>query len=52
MGGQDEPLFRPATPLDACAMFELTLQSLAGLATAHHSPEQIAGWMADRTPAH
>jgi GNAT superfamily N-acetyltransferase len=52
MSGQDQPLFRAATPSDAQAVFELTRLSVAGLATAHYSPEQIAGWMGDRTPAY
>lgn len=42
---------RPATAADAQAVFAVTRDSVAGLATTHYTPEQIAGWMGDRTPA-
>jgi len=42
---------RPATAADATAVFEVTRDSVAGLATTHYTAAQIAGWMGDRTPA-
>ncbi len=42
---------RPATAADAEAVFRVTRDSVAGLATTHYTPAQIAGWMGDRTPA-
>jgi predicted N-acetyltransferase YhbS len=41
---------RPATAADAAAVFAVTRDSVAGLATTHYTPQQIAGWMGDRTP--
>lgn len=43
--------FRPAEPGDGAAVFEITRRSVAGLSSRHYSPEQIAGWMGDRTPS-
>jgi GNAT superfamily N-acetyltransferase len=42
---------RPADAADAEAVFRVTRESVAGLATTHYTPAQIAGWMGDRTPA-
>ncbi|HKY95222.1 MAG TPA: GNAT family N-acetyltransferase [Kiloniellales bacterium] len=42
---------RPATAADAAAVFAVTRDSVAGLATTHYTPAQIGGWMGDRTPA-
>jgi predicted N-acetyltransferase YhbS len=42
---------RPATATDAEAVFQVTRDSVAGLATTHYTAEQIAGWMGDRTAA-
>jgi predicted N-acetyltransferase YhbS len=41
---------RPARASDAEAVFRVTRASVEGLARSHYSPEQIAGWMDDRTP--
>jgi predicted N-acetyltransferase YhbS len=41
---------RPATAADAPAVFAVTRESVAGLAATHYTPQQIAGWMGDRTP--
>jgi GNAT superfamily N-acetyltransferase len=40
---------RPARPGDGQAVFDVTHRSVGGLATQHYSPEQIAGWMGERT---
>lgn len=42
--------FRPARAGDGQATFDVTWRSVAGLATGHYSPDQIAGWMGRRTP--
>jgi len=44
-------VIRPAVAGDAEAVFQVTRDSVAGLATTHYTPAQIAGWMGDRTPA-
>lgn len=40
---------REAVAGDGRAVFEITRRSVEALAKAHYSPEQIAGWMGDRT---
>src|SRR4051812_9903261 len=47
----DDLVMRPARPGDGAAVFDITWQSVRGLATGHYSAEQIAGWMGERTPA-
>ncbi|WAC25661.1 GNAT family N-acetyltransferase [Ancylobacter sp. SL191] len=47
-----DTLLRPARAGDGAALFDVTRRSVAGLATDHYSPEQIAGWMGARTPAY
>lgn len=42
--------FRQARAGDGAAVFAVTWASVKGLATAHYSEEQIAGWMGERTP--
>ncbi|MFO0994452.1 MAG: GNAT family N-acetyltransferase [Hyphomicrobiales bacterium] len=41
---------RPATANDAAAIFAITRASVEGLAANHYTPQQIDGWMGDRTP--
>ncbi len=41
---------RPAIATDAEAIFAITQAAVEGLARDHYSPQQIAGWMGDRTP--
>ena len=48
---EQEASLRPARAGDGQALFDVTHRSVAGLATGHYSPEQIAGWMGQRTPA-
>ncbi|MCK1738382.1 GNAT family N-acetyltransferase [Bradyrhizobium sp. 138] len=43
--------FRPARPEDAEIVFNLTNKSIAGLAGASYSRDQIQRWMGQRTPA-
>ncbi|MBL8893097.1 MAG: GNAT family N-acetyltransferase [Rhizobiales bacterium] len=45
-----ELTIRSATAEDAAAIFSITRASVAGLAVNHYSPQQISGWMGDRTP--
>jgi len=42
---------RPARQGDGAAVLDITWQSVKGLATGHYSPDQVAGWMGERTPA-
>ena len=42
--------FRSARQGDGAAVFEITQLSVDGLAPQHYTPEQIAGWMGQRTP--
>ncbi|MCU1758486.1 GNAT family N-acetyltransferase [Pseudomonas sp. 14P_8.1_Bac3] len=42
---------RSAQPGDGQAVFDVTRQSIAGLANGRYTPEQLSGWMGDRTPA-
>ena len=46
-----ETRIRPARPGDGAAAFDVTRRSLAGLAQAHYTAAEIAGWMGERTPA-
>ena len=48
----DEVRLRDAVPGDGAAVFEITRRSVAALASGNYSPEQIAGWMGERTPAY
>lgn len=48
----DTVSLRPARQGDGEALFDITRRSVAALARDHYSPEQIAGWMGDRTPAY
>lgn len=41
---------RPAHKGDGEALFDVTRRSVEALARNHYTPEQIAGWMGDRTP--
>ncbi len=43
-------VLRPARKGDGEALFDVTRRSVQALARNHYSPEQIAGWMGDRTP--
>lgn len=43
---------RPARPGDGAALFDVTRCSVEALAKQHYTPEQIASWMGDRTPAY
>ena len=43
---------RAARKGDGEALFEVTRRSVEALARNHYSPEQIAGWMGDRTSAY
>jgi GNAT superfamily N-acetyltransferase len=43
---------RPARKGDGEALFDVTRRSVEALANEHYTPEQIAGWMGDRTPAY
>ncbi|HEY9211359.1 MAG TPA: GNAT family N-acetyltransferase [Ancylobacter sp.] len=45
-------VLRPARAGDGAHVFEVTRQSIIGLAKAHYSPAQIDGWMGARTPAY
>jgi GNAT superfamily N-acetyltransferase len=47
----DAITFRAARPGEGQAVFDLTHRSVGGLAAQHYTPEQIAGWMGERTPA-
>lgn len=42
-------IFRPARKADAQAVFDITRLSVKILARDHYTPEQLAGWMGDRT---
>ena len=42
---------RPARPGEGQALYEITEAAIRGLATAHYSPELIAGWMNGRDVA-
>ncbi|MCW2271129.1 putative N-acetyltransferase YafP [compost metagenome] len=42
---------RPAQPGDGQAIFDVTHQSISALANDHYRPEQLKGWMGERTPA-
>ncbi|MDD2058786.1 GNAT family N-acetyltransferase [Pseudomonas sp. GD03860] len=42
---------RPAQPGDGQAVFDVTRQSINALANGRYSPEQLQGWMGERTPA-
>lgn len=48
----DPVSLRPARPGDGEALFDITRRSVEALAKLHYTPEQIAGWMGDRTPAY
>jgi GNAT superfamily N-acetyltransferase len=43
--------FRPARAGDGQALFDITRLSVGGLARESYTPEQIAGWMGERTPS-
>lgn len=42
---------RPAQPGDGQAVFDVTRQSIAELSNGRYSPQQLNGWMGERTPA-
>ncbi|WP_422419320.1 GNAT family N-acetyltransferase [Pseudomonas sp. GZD-222] len=42
---------RPAQPGDGQAVFDVTRHSIKALANGLYSPEQISGWMGERTSA-
>lgn len=44
-------VFRPARAGDGQALFDVTRLSVGGLARQSYAPEQIAGWMGERTPS-
>lgn len=48
----DPVSLRPARPGDGEALFDVTRRSVEALAKHHYTPEQIAGWMGERTPAY
>lgn len=52
MTAAGEVRLRPAQRGDGAAVFDVTRRSVAALAKEHYSPEQIAGWMGERTPAY
>jgi GNAT superfamily N-acetyltransferase len=43
---------RPARPGEGQALFDVTVQSVRGLAASHYDSAQIAGWMGKRTSAY
>lgn len=45
----EHTLLRPACPGDGQAAFDVTQASVRELAKGHYSPQQIAGWMGERT---
>lgn len=47
----EEVSLRPARQGDGEVLFDITRRSVEALARHHYTPEQIAGWMGDRTPA-
>lgn len=51
MSNGDDLVLRPARPGDGPAVFEVTRQSVRGLARNYYSAAQIEGWMGERTPA-
>lgn len=52
MSDDNDLVLRPARAGDGARVFEVTRQSVIGLAKAHYSPAQIDGWMGARTPAY
>jgi len=48
----DTVSLRPARQGDGEVLFDITRRSVAALARDHYSPEQIASWMGDRSPAY
>lgn len=48
---QGSVTLRPARAGDGAALFEVTRRSVEALARSHYAPEQLAGWMGERTAA-
>lgn len=44
-----ETVLRAACTGDAQALYDVTAQSVQGLAITHYKPEQLEGWMGERT---
>lgn len=52
MSDDSAVVLRPACAGDGAQLFEVTRQSVIGLAKGHYSPAQIDGWMGARTPVY
>ncbi|WP_246688775.1 MULTISPECIES: hypothetical protein [unclassified Mesorhizobium] len=42
-------VLRPARTGDGQSLFDVTVQSVQGLAQNHYNSEQLTGWLGDRT---
>lgn len=48
---QSGVVLRPARAGDGAALYEVTRRSVEALARSHYTPEQLSGWMGERTAA-